>query len=392
MRCKAFLVLAVALGGSPAAAQLGAPGDILVKSGGTVLRIEPTTGRETVLFRDVPGYRMTLEPSGDLIFAGSQHLARVDAETGVATMIWTGGFGNNAGLAVAPGGTIFEAKEGTGDNSVWSIDPVTGAATRLFGDLDCVLTCGRADIGGIALAPDGTLAISLNGTYQDDPGALLRADPATGAVSVISSGGLLDDSYGVTRGSDGAWLVAVGSPTRAVVRVDPATGAQSAVTQGDKLIFPVVISTMAGGHAALVDQQVGLFDLDLATGEQRLITPVGYLQGPVVLPGVPAPAECVNGIDDDADGRVDYPADSGCSSARDGTERPPCMDGIDNDRDGKIDFPADPGCGGRSVRHQEAPQCDDGRDNDGDGLVDLREDPECLSSPDNSEHWMKRRR
>ncbi len=96
----------------------------------------------------------------------------MDAETGVATMIWTGGFGNNAGLAVAPGGTIFEAKEGTGDNSVWSIDPVTGADTRLFGDLDCVLTCGRADIGGIALAPDGTLAISLNGTYQDDPGAL----------------------------------------------------------------------------------------------------------------------------------------------------------------------------------------------------------------------------
>jgi hypothetical protein len=46
----------------------------------------------------------------------------------------------------------------------------------------------------------------------------------------------------------------------------------------------------------------------------------------------------------------------------------PCGDGLDNDGDGLVDFPADPGCA--SPLWIEAPQCDDGLDNDGDGRVD----------------------
>ena len=66
--------------------------------------------------------------------------------------------------------------------------------------------------------------------------------------------------------------------------------------------------------------------------------------------------QCNNGLDDDGDGKVDFPADPGCDSASDNTESPDpptppapppsaaCTDGVDNDADGKIDFPADPGC------------------------------------------------
>jgi hypothetical protein len=49
---------------------------------------------------------------------------------------------------------------------------------------------------------------------------------------------------------------------------------------------------------------------------------------------------------------------------------PQCGDGLDNDRDGKTDFPADIGCSDRGWKF-EAPQCQDGIDNDGDGKIDV---------------------
>ncbi len=67
------------------------------------------------------------------------------------------------------------------------------------------------------------------------------------------------------------------------------------------------------------------------------------LQVQVIQPSNP---QCSNGLDDDGDGKIDYPADPGCSSANDTdeTDIAQCSDGIDNDGDGKIDYPADPGC------------------------------------------------
>jgi hypothetical protein len=66
---------------------------------------------------------------------------------------------------------------------------------------------------------------------------------------------------------------------------------------------------------------------------------------------------CSDGIDDDGDGFVDYPADPGCASATSTTESPACQDGIDNDEDGGVDFD-----GGVSANHGVAvgppdPQC-----------------------------------
>ncbi len=48
---------------------------------------------------------------------------------------------------------------------------------------------------------------------------------------------------------------------------------------------------------------------------------------------------------------------------------PACGDGLDNDADGLGDFPADPGCQNPSGALED-PQCDDGVDNDGDDGVD----------------------
>lgn len=51
--------------------------------------------------------------------------------------------------------------------------------------------------------------------------------------------------------------------------------------------------------------------------------------------GVP---ECSDGIDNDADGAIDAPADPGCLDATWPTESPQCQDGIDNDGDGGTDW------------------------------------------------------
>lgn len=64
-----------------------------------------------------------------------------------------------------------------------------------------------------------------------------------------------------------------------------------------------------------------------------------------------------------------------------------CNDGIDNDGDGFIDYPADPSCSSL-LDDSEAPydsmQCSDGIDNDGDGWIDMA-DPHCSVESDNSE-------
>lgn len=134
--------------------------------------------------------------------------------------------------------------------------------------------------------------------------------------------------------------------------------------------------------------------------------------------GPTPPPACANGIDDDADGTIDFPADSGCTSAADSSEQPACSDGLDNDGDGAIDylgdlecssltdlselsdcgdgldndgdgaidFPADSGCSDTNAFASESPQCSDGLDNDVDGQVDFPADTHCAAAFGNAEN------
>jgi spore coat protein A len=90
-------------------------------------------------------------------------------------------------------------------------------------------------------------------------------------------------------------------------------------------------------------------------------------------PGCQVEDECADGIDNDGDGLVDYPSDTGCSSASDFLETTPtraCDNGLDDDGDGRIDVPDDPGCLNPSGS-LENPQCQDGVDNDGQVGIDF---------------------
>lgn len=89
--------------------------------------------------------------------------------------------------------------------------------------------------------------------------------------------------------------------------------------------------------------------------------------------------QCQDNIDNDGDGRIDFPFDPGCSSLTDPTELnfpplPECADGLEHDDDGRIDFPADPGCvsaADDSEDNSTLPACANTLDDDGDGRRDF---------------------
>lgn len=94
--------------------------------------------------------------------------------------------------------------------------------------------------------------------------------------------------------------------------------------------------------------------------------------------------DCADGIDNDGDGDADWPLDADCTSASDPTELPDCRDAIDNDGDGLVDHPADPGCATPDQTF-ENPACDDGVDNDIDLDIDFPADAGCVTAFDLSE-------
>ena len=102
--------------------------------------------------------------------------------------------------------------------------------------------------------------------------------------------------------------------------------------------------------------------------------------------------QCSDALDNDGDGKIDFPVDPGCENPDDDAELdvppPQCRDRVDNDADKKIDFPADPGCTDSDDPNEfdaPIPECKDGRDNDADGKIDFPADPGCADRDDPSE-------
>lgn len=55
--------------------------------------------------------------------------------------------------------------------------------------------------------------------------------------------------------------------------------------------------------------------------------------------------QCSDGVDNDGDGRIDFPNDPDCDNAQDNSEFPECSDGVDNaDPEDTVADSADPGC------------------------------------------------
>src|SRR6185436_17530407 len=108
---------------------------------------------------------------------------------------------------------------------------------------------------------------------------------------------------------------------------------------------------------------------------------------------IPPMNACADNVDNDGDGHKDYGTnplvnDSACQSASGISENKACNDNTDNDRDGKIDL-LDPGCATKfdtDEYNAPLPACSDDSDNDGDHLVDFNNapitDPGCSNALD----------
>jgi hypothetical protein len=107
----------------------------------------------------------------------------------------------------------------------------------------------------IAVAADGSLLVADMGAYatpsdRTPDGRIIRVDPVTGQQSLVSSGNLLVDPAGLALGPDGLLYVVenvgtIGQP--GVVSVNPANGAQTLVTQGEQLCYPFGIAVHPNG-------------------------------------------------------------------------------------------------------------------------------------------------
>ena len=270
------------------------------------------------------------------------------------------GLGAPRDVAVSPDGkSVYVAAGGKLGNS----PPVAAGVARFDRAPDGRLTFagsipesafGYGQPRGIAVAADGTNVYAVlygvnSGVTGTTPGKLVvfDRDPQTGAIAVADR---IDDAAdGVTglAGSLRARLSPDGEQVYVAAELDP----------------PALPPGSSPGSVAI------------------------FSQAP------PGPA-CSNGVDDDGDGRIDFPDDPQCSSPTDPSERPDCRNGIDDDGDGLVDAPSDPQCTSASDP-SELVDCTNGLDDDGDGLVDAddpgcanplapdRENPQCADGIDN---------
>jgi hypothetical protein len=142
---------------------------------------------------------------------------------------------------------------------------------------------------------------------------------------------------------------------------------------GYELIPYIFVGTPFASPDPLANPGLRVFDVSYHTGFARL----GFLWRGGFSPNPDDPAaftglidnitfypltDCSDGIDNDGDTFIDYPADPGCRNSNTDFEDAACQDGTDNDGDTLIDFD-----GGRSIFGAGDPRVTD-------------PDPECMHS------------
>lgn len=242
--------------------------------------------------------------------------------------------------------------------------------------------------------------------YPRDPGCVGRGDgdEADPMQAPVCANGVDDDADGTTDypADTGCEAAASGS------EVGPCGGDTELIDltnlqeyRGDLLQAPARFQGSCGGNSG--GEHVFLYVVDRPLERLVFSTLNIDTQIPTVLYlraqcGQPGDSACVRGspqrpgtelvIEQPAPGRYYLFVDTGARDAVVGGYRltvnpvavPQCRDGLDNDADGRLDA-ADPGCEEADdvdeTNPDPLPECGDGVDNDGDGRIDHPDDPEC---------------
>jgi hypothetical protein len=241
---------------------------------------------------------------------------------------------------------------------------------------------------------DGDLELAdLALRFDAESGTPLTSVQANGLVATVRL--RRDDGSGLFEPGADAVVASASSPTLSggVLSLplgdgDPA----AAVTAAGEIRLFVTVQIAPGASAVTPSAfRVTLLPAASVVEDRDHDLPLAVAGTAPVPSGIVATrVGCADGQDGDGDGRVDFPADPGCASAADASERAAalaCDDGLDGDGDGLVDVPADPGCFEPSSLRED-PQCDDGLDNDADGAVDwdggpqgAAVDPQCAGTP-----------
>jgi FtsP/CotA-like multicopper oxidase with cupredoxin domain/sugar lactone lactonase YvrE len=248
-------------------------GDILVGTAGKVVRIDPQTmAMDTITSGGVLGNAkgIDFDSHGHLVVVtDGGEIVHVVPETGVQTTVHSSGKVYQD-IAVRPDGdyVVVNLPSAT-PSGLFRIDHNTGADTQLntgtnFGD-------GPT---GVVIGEDGHYYVAELGAR-----AVIRVDKATGAETIVSSGGHFASPSGIAVSTDGHLLV-VDHGSDKVIHVHPTTGQQQVVSSGGHLQAPIGIAVDSLGNALVVDMSGDkLILIEHGSGTQTVIAQGGLLDG-----------------------------------------------------------------------------------------------------------------
>jgi FtsP/CotA-like multicopper oxidase with cupredoxin domain/sugar lactone lactonase YvrE len=202
---------------------------VVVTDGGEVVHVVPDTGEQHTVHSSGKVYQdIEVRPDGDYVVvnlpsATPSGLFRIDHNTGADTQLNTGtNFGDGpTGVVIGQDGHYYVAELGA--RAVIRVDNASGAET--------IVSSGGHFVSpsGIAVSSDGHLLVVDHGSDK-----VIHVDPATGHQDVVSSGNHLQASIGIAVDGQGKILVADMAADK-LIRIDPASGVQSVVAQGGLL-------------------------------------------------------------------------------------------------------------------------------------------------------------
>lgn len=284
------LLLLVGFAVPAGAASLRAGEIVWAPQGGPLLRVDPATGVSSPLYEGsfIPRAGVVVDAGGSILFVAQSDeageppfaLVRLQPRSGALEVVSAGGLldGGVFDVALTPDGMLFVGHSGLGvvridplsgiqdllspfpafgigagrDGALWvgdfgrtlvRLDPASGAELARYDVVECA---SDAFFRLLAVDDDSVLVnCSVAAGGGSGESAVLRVDAATGAVAVVSQGGLLLDPYGIAREADGSLLVA---DSGLILRIDPDTGAQQILADG-----PVGAGGVAVRHAACDD-------------------------------------------------------------------------------------------------------------------------------------------
>ena len=208
---------------APTEALLESNGSILVAESGQsrLVRIDPTTGRDTLVARIVQPYGLALTPSGALYSTSESTVVRVESGGAMTTIADAGedvgplALDSSGNLYFSTVSRIFRIESGTGAVTHYAGTGIRGGG----GDGGPALAAELDAPHGLAVGADGALYVADTGNHR-----VRRIDPATRVITAFAAA---VGPAGLAFGPGGVLYVAERDGQR-VSRIDP-TGAKTVV-------------------------------------------------------------------------------------------------------------------------------------------------------------------